>query len=755
MPFAVGMATSINKAPEATLRKAAHIQRLLEPGSIQPVYQPIVRLTDLQAVGYEGLARFPYADGMSHLPPDVTLAAAGEIGLREDLEVACWAAMAGAGAPPAGRLLFVNISPDALGHPGLLALADKLPSRLVIEITEQRAVQDYEELREHLAPWVARGVAVAIDDAGAGYASLEHVVEMRPDFLKLTRGLISEIDKDANRQALLRALAAFAREVGATIVAEGVERREELDILRDAEVGLAQGWLFGKPAAPWPDVLEVGRGSSASKPKLTDSGVMRLGKLEREIASATSVKAACDAAIDHLGRLGHMPSIYLEQGGKLRCQGARGYWQVFDGMALEAGVIGRVFRSGESTIISDVINVREYLSMVSSVRAEVALPLKVGATTVGVLNVESSTPLGDGPVQEIRRVAGLLSKRLAELGPLDLPTPGQRLARAATRAAAMIDVASIMQAASAAAIEVSGLESAAVVVRDDEGSLVVEHAVGPFAETFQALTVGELGAMASWVEAGTTVLTVGDGAGKGPTATEGLRRAGAGALLIVPLAVAGLQIGFLALADRSTVTLEIEMVELLEVLGVQAAAQIRGVTAVEALVERASRDPLTGLGHQKTFEAKLPKRRETAARNGKQLAVVLADIDGFKRLNDRQGENAGDTILRGLAALLEEVAPDGASAYRLGGDEFALVMEARDRGAPQEVAWQLQAQARERLGTTLSIGVAVAAEGESDQDLLGRADAAVAEVKRRGRDGVAVAPSTTRARRARTPRAPR
>ena len=743
------MATSIQSAPEATLRKAAHIKRLLEPGAVQPVYQPIIRVTDLEAVGYEGLARFPYVDGLSHLPPDVTLAAAGELDLRNDLEVACWAAMAAAGSPPAGRLLFVNISPDALGDPGLLALADKLPSRLVIEITEQREVQDYAELRERLAPWVARGAAIAIDDAGAGYASLEHVVELRPDFLKLTRGLIAEIDKDANRQALLRALAAFAREVGAVIVAEGVERREELEVLREAEVGLCQGWLFGKPGAPWPEVPTLEPGSSATKPKLTDSGVMRLGKLERELAAATTVKRASEAAIDHLARLGFMPSVYVEQGGKLRCQGARGYWQVFDGMSPEAGVIGKVFRSGESTIIKDVAEVKEYLSMVRSVKAEVALPLRVGSKVVGVLNVESATPLGDGPIKEIRRAATALGRRLSELGPLDVPTPGQCLARAAARVAAMVDAESIMRSAAVAALDVAGMESAAVVIRDESGALAVRHAVGPFAGTLSGLSIGELGAMASWVEAGTSVLTVGDAGGKGPTPTDGLRRAGAGALVVVPMAVAGTQLGFLALADRSSVVLEIESVELLELLGVQASAQIRGVAAVDELRERAARDPLTGLSHQGTFEARLGKRREAAARSGRRVAVLLADVDGFRRLNDRQGENVGDEILRRLAALLEEVAPAGAQAYRLGGEEFALVMDTPDRGAPQEVAWRLQAAARDRLGATLSIGVAVDAAGESDEDLLSRADAAVNEVKRRGRDGVAVAPSLAGARRPR------
>src|SRR3954471_12260151 len=277
------MVSSIRDAPAATLRRLAHLQRLLEPGAIHPVYQPIVRLADLEPIGYEAVASFPYADGLAAMPPDVTLAAAGEIGLRGDVEVACWAAMATAGSPPAGRLLFVNISPDCLAHPGLLALADRLPSRLVIEITEQREVQDYAELRERLAPWVARGAQVAIDDTGAGYASLEHVVEMRPDFLKLTRGLVADIDHDANRQALLRALGAFAREVGAVIVAEGVERREELEVLREAEVDFAQGWLFGRPGDAWPEVPHI---DPPERPVVVESAVRRLSTLERTLASA-------------------------------------------------------------------------------------------------------------------------------------------------------------------------------------------------------------------------------------------------------------------------------------------------------------------------------------------------------------------------------------------------------------------------------------------------------------------------------------
>ncbi len=236
-----------------TSRAVDDFRELLEPGAIRAVFQPIVRISDLQPVGYEGLARFPTPPGLVALPPDVTLAAAGRIGVRDDLEVACWAAISEAGVPPAGRLLFVNVAPDALGHPGLLELANQLPTRLVIELTEQDAVQNVTQLRERLRPWIARGALIAVDDAGAGFTSLEYVAEIRPDFLKLCRGMVTGVDLDPSRQAVLRATVAFAREVGARIVAEGVERPEELAVLRAAEVDYGQGWLFGRPAPAWPE----------------------------------------------------------------------------------------------------------------------------------------------------------------------------------------------------------------------------------------------------------------------------------------------------------------------------------------------------------------------------------------------------------------------------------------------------------------------------------------------------------------------
>jgi diguanylate cyclase (GGDEF)-like protein len=278
-----------------------------------------------------------------------------------------------------------------------------------------------------------------------------------------------------------------------------------------------------------------------------------------------------------------------------------------------------------------------------------------------------------------------------------------------------------------------------VALRDGDGRFHSHHAAGPLADVFSTLSKGELVAMARWVEPGTSLLSMADATGRGDAVAETLRQAGAGALLVVPLAVGRAQLGFLALADRSTLEPNTERTEVIELLGVQVAAQLRGLTAVSALRDKAARDPLTGLEHRSTFVTRLPRRREAASENGRKVALVKAELDGVKEINDARGHAAGDEILRRMAALLGEIAPAGSSAYRLGGDEFALLMDTDDRSVPQELAWNLQKQARDKLGVTVSIGVAVADGDETDAELIGRADSAVDEVKRRGRDGVALA----------------
>ena len=145
----------------------------------------------------------------------------------------------------------------------------------MVELTEQEAVEDYDGLRHDLAPWLARGVRIAIDDAGAGYSSLRHVIELTPDFLKLDRELVRDLDRDRNRRALVGAMSAFAAEVGTSVIAEGVETAEELEVLRDAEVDLVQGYLLARPGTPWP------RWSDHSAAAVGSTGGRRAGRAGR------------------------------------------------------------------------------------------------------------------------------------------------------------------------------------------------------------------------------------------------------------------------------------------------------------------------------------------------------------------------------------------------------------------------------------------------------------------------------------------
>lgn len=221
------------------------IERLIDEAAFHIVYQPIVRLRDGAVLGYEALTRF--TDG-SH--PEVRFAEASAVGFGLDLERATLrAAVEGAIALPSDTLLSVNVSPALINQ--RLHLEDLLsePAQerpLVLEITEREPVEDYEALRDAISS-MAIQVRWAIDDAGAGYASLRHILELRPHFVKLDRALIANVALDPARQALLAGLLHFSQALGTTLIAEGIETNAERLVLEDLGVTAGQGYLFGRP----------------------------------------------------------------------------------------------------------------------------------------------------------------------------------------------------------------------------------------------------------------------------------------------------------------------------------------------------------------------------------------------------------------------------------------------------------------------------------------------------------------------------
>lgn len=226
---------------------AARIADTIETASFSVAFQPICRLADGIAVGVEALARLsPDAS----LPPDLWFGEAWAVGLGPDLELALIReALARARRRPQGTYLSLNLSPEVALDPRFSTLVNDMerPGDVVIELTEHYAVSDYDQLNERLDELRASGLRVAVDDVGAGYASFRHVLELHPDIMKLDVSLTAEIEIDASRRALAAGLVAVAAELGATVVAEGIETPAQLACLTDLGVQQGQGFYLARP----------------------------------------------------------------------------------------------------------------------------------------------------------------------------------------------------------------------------------------------------------------------------------------------------------------------------------------------------------------------------------------------------------------------------------------------------------------------------------------------------------------------------
>jgi PAS domain S-box-containing protein len=233
--------------------KRARVQDVLRRRAVRTVFQPIADVATGAVIGAEALSRF---DGDPQAPPDRWFADAVEVGLGPELDLlAVELALLAAPRLPSQVYLSVNVSPQTICSDRLTEMLRNAPvrcDRLVVEITEHESVEDYELLGRCLDALRAGGLRLAVDDAGAGYASFRHILGLRPDYIKLDRALIDGMDGDPARRALVSAVVTFGREVSATVVAEGIETPAELRTARLLDVDAAQGFLIGRPAPPGP-----------------------------------------------------------------------------------------------------------------------------------------------------------------------------------------------------------------------------------------------------------------------------------------------------------------------------------------------------------------------------------------------------------------------------------------------------------------------------------------------------------------------
>jgi PAS domain S-box-containing protein len=243
--------TNAALAEEAGLQllreQLVRVRSAIEGDGLTIVFQPILRIDTREVCGFEALSRF---ECEPHRPPDVWFAEADAVGFRPQLEMrAIRDAVWHAHSLPGGAYLSVNASPETLLSRDFAALVGGLErGPLVVEITEHAAVEDYEQVKRAIDRLRGSGVRLAIDDAGAGFSSLKHIIRLVPEFIKLDVFLTRDVDIDPVKQALVSALVTFVAQISARLIAEGVETAEELRALAELGVEYAQGFYLGRPA---------------------------------------------------------------------------------------------------------------------------------------------------------------------------------------------------------------------------------------------------------------------------------------------------------------------------------------------------------------------------------------------------------------------------------------------------------------------------------------------------------------------------
>jgi len=228
------------------LETRQRIEGVLDRGLLSMLFQPIVELGSGEVLGVEALARFATDPVRT---PDVWFAEAHRVGVGAELELAAIrAALTELAELPPGVFLAVNVGPEVLvSRPFARLLHAVDTSRIVIELTEHTKIDDYSPIQQVVSNLRSVGARVALDDTGAGYSGLNHILKLSPNFIKLDRLVTSGIDHDPVRRALATALVSFASSTGATIIAEGIETASELGVLRDLGINVGQGYYLARP----------------------------------------------------------------------------------------------------------------------------------------------------------------------------------------------------------------------------------------------------------------------------------------------------------------------------------------------------------------------------------------------------------------------------------------------------------------------------------------------------------------------------
>lgn len=230
---------------ESPEERNERILDVLRGKRLSPVYQPIFELDTGQVVAFEALSRFP---GDQAYTPDRWFEDAWSVGLGLELELLAVRTIVEAldEIPPEVGLS-INASPHLVATGAFMHHLGTEPHRITVELTEHLAVDDLRDLRAGLAPLAEAGAKTAIDDFGAGHSNLQHIMGVNPDWIKLDISLTERIDENEVAHALAAALVTFAAQIGAGVIAEGIETIEELDAMQEIGIRFGQGFHLGMP----------------------------------------------------------------------------------------------------------------------------------------------------------------------------------------------------------------------------------------------------------------------------------------------------------------------------------------------------------------------------------------------------------------------------------------------------------------------------------------------------------------------------
>ncbi|TJY39700.1 EAL domain-containing protein [Cohnella pontilimi] len=251
--------------PQRDPVRGMEMERILREGDIRSVYQPLFHLRDGNIFGYEALTRC--APDSPFDGPLSLFRYAEEEGYAFSLDrLAREKAVLSSPLLGPRQKIFINVNLSIMKDPQFvsgqtrqwLAARGLHPGQVVFELTERSSIEDFDEAKKMLAHYRSQGYQIAIDDAGAGYSSLQAIVELKPDYIKLDKSLVQYADQDEMKKHMLRTFVRFAKRMKIRTVAEGIERPEEFQLVRSMGIDFGQGFLIGKPCENPADVYTLG-----------------------------------------------------------------------------------------------------------------------------------------------------------------------------------------------------------------------------------------------------------------------------------------------------------------------------------------------------------------------------------------------------------------------------------------------------------------------------------------------------------------